>query len=257
MSNWITRNLILALAYIVGLVIVISILLSVLTQHSKIMTVPDMTGLSVEQARDLALTAQLSIDVTDSVYVPRMQRGAVFSQNPVAGSKVKQGRTVRLSINAVAAKKVTMPNLVGYSMRQAKAELSSRGLRLGRLIYTNDMATNNVLRQIFRGDVISPGTSIESGSFVDLVLGLNAMDNKTIVPDVTGLKYQRSIDEMQDSYLNVRNTVFDRSVLTYSDSLSAVVWKQRPGPSDVTVPMGSEVTLYYTLDESKVPHIAD
>ena len=55
------------------------------------------------------------------------------------------------------AKKVSMPNLVGYSMRQAKAELNSRGLSLGKLIYVSDIATNNVLKQIYRNREIRPG----------------------------------------------------------------------------------------------------
>ena len=53
-----------------------------------------------------------------------MKRGAVFSQNPKPGSEVKKGRKVSLTINSVLPKKVTMPSLVGFSMRQAKAELS-------------------------------------------------------------------------------------------------------------------------------------
>ena len=38
-----------------------------------------------------------------------------------------------------------MPNLVGLSMRQAIAELQSRGLVLGKLVYVEDLATTNVL----------------------------------------------------------------------------------------------------------------
>ena len=80
-----------------------------------------------------------------------------------------------LTINATVPKKVTMPNLVGYSMRQAKAELSSRGLNLGKLIYVDDIATNNVLKQQQRGKDVRPGSSVESGSDIDLVVGLNGM----------------------------------------------------------------------------------
>ena len=104
--------------------------------------------MTVEEAQVQAELHDMVINVTDSVYVKRMKRGAVYRQNPAPGSKVKSGRRIALTINAVNAKKITMPNLVGFSMRQAKAELLSRGLVLGRLIYVKDMATNNVLRQL-------------------------------------------------------------------------------------------------------------
>lgn len=252
-SNWVGKNLMLALVYFVALIILISVPLAIYTRHSKIQTVPDFTGLSVTEAQVKAQEAGVCILVADSVYVRRMEKGAVFTQNPVAFSKVKPGRTVRLTVNAMNAKKVSMPNLVGLSMRQAKSELSSRGLRLGRLIYRNDMATNNVLDQTCRGVSIAAGSQIETGSFVDLVLGLNSVDNMTVIPDITGLKYQRACDEIQDNYLNIRTTVFDHTVRSYADTIAAVAWKQRPEPSRAAVPMGSQVTLYFTLDESRVP----
>ena len=42
--------------------------------------------------------------------------------------------------------------------------------------------------------------------------------------------------------------------MDYDDSLNAMVWSQIPEPSDsVSVGMGSEVTLYLTLDQNKIP----
>ena len=72
-----------------------------------------------------------------------------------------------------------MPNLVGLSMRQALAELQSRGLVLGKLIYVQDMATNNVLRQLHGNREINPGKTIETDTVIDLVLGLNSETRHT------------------------------------------------------------------------------
>ena len=146
-----------------------------------------------------------------------------------------------------------MPNLVGYSMRQAKAELSSRGLALGNLIYVNDMATNNVLKQQYRGRDIPSGTSIDSGAEVDLVVGLNPSDNQTRVPNVIGMKYARAVDAVHDNSLNISRITFDDSVLSYSDSLNAVVFRQTPAASSAPLGMGGSVSLFFTLDESKLP----
>ena len=146
-----------------------------------------------------------------------------------------------------------MPNLIGYSMRQAKAELSSKGLYLGKLIYVQDIATNDVLKQLYKGSEIAPGKSVIMGTSIDLVVGLSEQDNKTLVPDVSGMKYIRAVDAVHDNSLNVYKTVFDGSVKSYNDTLNAIVFRQSPLPSSVPVDMGSEVSLYLSVDPDKVP----
>ena len=253
-NNWIVRNLLLAFGIVVVLIGGAVVFLNVVTKHNQELLVPDFTNLSVEEAALLAEEAGMRVEVTDSVFVKRMQKGAVYRQNPAAGDKVKSGRRIVLTINAVNAKKLTMPNLIGYSMRQAKAEILSRGLVLGKLIYVPDMATNNVLKQLYKGEEIEPGTQIESESVIDLVVGLNNMDNRTYVPDVYGLKNNRAVEAVQDHSLNVKSLRFDTTVRDYDDSLDAVVYRQVPEPSDsISVGMGSDVVLYLTVDKNKVP----
>lgn len=253
LSNWIVKNLLWAVVLVLALVVAINVTLGFLTHHGQEIAVPDLTNMSVSEARKLAADNEVNAIVTDSVYVRRMERGAVFSQNPKAGAKVKKGRKIRLTINAVVPKKVTMPNLVGLSMRQAKAELSSRGLSLGTLMYVSDMATNNVLKQLYRNREINPGTTVESGAEINLVVGLSEEDFGTFIPSVIGMKYMRAVDAIQDNSLNISRLRFDDSVKDYSDSLNAVVYKQSPAASEESVTMGQEVTLYLTVDEQKLP----
>ena len=182
-----------------------------------------------------------------------MAKGSVYTQNPQAGSKVKRGRRLSLTINAVSPKKVVMPNLVGYSLRQAKAEIGSKGLLLGRLVYVDDIATNNVLRQQYKKKDIAPGTMIESGSVVDIVLGLNKSDSNTIIPEVVGMKYRMAEDALHENSLNINRAVFDRTVRTYADTLNAVVYRQSPDLGGISVLKGTGVYLYLSLDTDRVP----
>jgi Uncharacterized protein conserved in bacteria len=248
-GNWIVRNILLAVLFFAVLITAASLFLNALTNHGQSIEVPDFTSMSVNEARHDASRHNLRVEVTDSIFVRKMARGAVYSQNPKPGSLVKKGRRVLLTINAVNAKKVSMPNLVGYSMRQAKAELNSRGLALGKLTYVDDIATNNVLRQVYRNRQIKPGRQIETGSEIDLVVGLNSSDNKTYIPNVKGMKYLRAVDAVHDNSLNIRKVVFDANVRNYSDSLNAVVYKQSPVPSNAPTLMGSDVSLYLSLDK--------
>lgn len=254
LNNWIVRNLLIAFAVVVALIAGAMIFLNVATQHNKELSVPDLANMSVEEAQQVAEQAGMRIDVTDSAFVKRMKRGAVYRQNPAPGSKVKKGRRIALTINAVNPRQITMPDLIGYSTRQAKAELLSRGLVLGKLIYVQDMATNNVLRQLHNNLEIEPGSMVESEAVIDLVVGLNSRDNVTFVPYLAGLRNLSAVEAIHDHSLNLGRMRFDETVKNYEDSLNAVVYKQVPQASDsVSVKMGSNVDMYLTLDQSRVP----
>ena len=253
-GGWILKNLAAAALIIVVLVFGSMILLNVFTQHNKELTVPDFSNMTLAEAEAEAVAVGVRLDVTDSVFVRKMRKGAVYRQMPSPGGKVKKGRRIALTINAVNAKKVTMPNLVGYSMRQAKAELLSRGLVLGRLIYVQDIATNNVLKQLHENREIEPGTLIDSESVIDLEVGLNSLDNVTYVPDVTGLKNLSAKDAVHSNSLNIKSMKFDETVKDYDDSLNAVVYRQEPSHLDsLPKKMGDAMILYLTLDIQKVP----
>ena len=252
-SNWITLNILGAIVLFALLIFGADIFLKTVTKHNQELSVPDLTGMTAAEAGQYLAARGMRSEVTDSVYIKRMERGVVYRQNPEPGSHVKKGRRILLTINAVNPKEVTMPNLVGYSMRQAKAELLSRGLNLGSLIYVEDIATNNVLKQLYLNREIKPGTEVESGTRIDLVLGLNKADDMTFVPYVTGMKYLTAVNTVQDNSLNIKNLIFDYTVSDYSDSINAVVYRQIPEISEDPLLMGTAVTLYLTTDTTKVP----
>lgn len=252
-GNIYVRNIIKIMAAIFVLLLVLSLLLKVMTNHGNEIVVPDFTNMTMSEAKYNAGINHIKVIVQDSVYIRRMKKGTVYSQNPKAGSTVKKGRRIRVTINSLTPKKVMMPNLVGYSMRQAQAELQSRGLNIGSLIYVNDIATNNVIRQLYKNREIKPGKPINSGSSIDLVVGLNSSDNMTKVPDLIGMKYLRAVSAVHEYSLNVSRLVFDGSVKNYGDSLDAVVYKQGPISSQAPVLIGSNVSLYMTVDADKIP----
>lgn len=247
--KWIIKNVAGIAAVFMTVVLGSALFIRINTRHGKEIRVPDLSGMSAAEASALASSKGLSVCVTDSVYIRRMGRGLVYQQNPKAGARVKEGRRILLTINSVTPKKLQMPNLVGYSMRQAKAELGSRGLLLGHLEYVGDIATNNVLGQKYRGAEIRPGTMIESGSRIDLVVGLSEDDNLTYIPDLKGLRYLMAVDAAHDCNLNIGRLVFDKGVRDYADSMDAVVYRQTPAASADAVLMGSDVTIYLKLEK--------
>lgn len=233
----------------------ISLILRTITRHSNVYTLADFTGVTIQEAQELAKDGNFRLDITDSLYIRGMERGVICKQNPAPGSKVKKNRRILLTINSVIPKQVTVPDVVNFSLRQAKTELIASGLQLGRLIYIEDIATNNVLAQQYKGRDIEPGTLLDSDSKIDLILGLNPnTDTLTFVPNVIGYKCNIAKDIIYENSLNISNLKFDNTVKSYVDSLEAFVYGQYPEPSDsIGVNIGGDVTLYLSLDQTKIP----
>lgn len=252
-ARWIIRNVILAGLFFAVLLIAAQLGLKAITRHNKVITVPDFTNMSVADARIVAKRNAIRTEVVDSVYVKRMEKGHVFSQNPAAGSQVKKNRTIKLTINSNQTKMVKMPNLVGYSLRQAKTEIMAAGLTVGKLAYREDLATNNVLDQFIKGKYIAPGTQVEAETPVDLLLGLSPDDNQTFIPYLVGFTLPVARDNIFENSLNLGNVSYDETVQTYQDTLSAVVYQQTPA-YHVGAPaaMGTAIHLKLTTSQAKI-----
>lgn len=251
MKNWIVKNLLMAAAGVTALLLLVSLGLHFGTRHGREIEVPDFTNMLYEEAVPVARAAGLKVEVADSGYMHKMRKDAIYNQTPKAGSMVKKGRKIELTTNSRRARKLGMPSLVGLSTQQARSELASKGLTLGKLIYTHDIATNIVMKQQYRGRDIKAGTPIYSGSTINLVVGLSSSDNRTYVPDVEGKTYMRAVDAIHDSYLNIGTVKYDADIRSYADSLNAVVYSQEPAASRRSVVMGANVNIKLGLRNKK------
>ena len=250
-DNWIAKNLIGAVVFFVLLLVGASVGLNLITRHGKTVSAPDFTNLSIKDAESLAKQSGVGVKVVDSVFVKRLQGGVVYRQTPKAGAKVKKGRSIFLTINSIVPRKVVMPNLYGYSVTEARAELKNRGLNLGKLNYVKDIATNTVLGQYCDGRELGAGDLVVNGSNIDLKVGVGGEDNTTVVPRVIGMKYVSAVDALHDRFLNTGRVSFDVDVRTYADSINAVVYKQETAGTKKN--LGASVNIYLTLDTSKLP----
>ncbi|MDE6371836.1 MAG: PASTA domain-containing protein, partial [Duncaniella sp.] len=109
--------------------------LRVWTRHGDTIPVPAVRSLSYSSAISLLEGEGLKGIVSDSIYDTRSQPGTVIEQNPKAGTIVKEGREVFLTITAFSPKMVTLPSLSDMSVRQARSileglEISHIGTRL-------------------------------------------------------------------------------------------------------------------------------
>jgi beta-lactam-binding protein with PASTA domain len=248
------RNLGIAAAITILLLIGTMLWLRIYTHHGQTITVPDLAGLTLREVEEVTFSRQLRYEVVDSVFSAEMPRGTVLKQNPKASSQVKKNRKIFLTMNAVNPEMVSMPRLVGLSIRQARLALQNAGLVLGDISYRPDYAINNVLQQYQGDSVINEGTEITKGSVIDLELGMGLSNELTRVPDLVGLGLAEAADLIADYYLNIGAVTYDESVTGEEDSARAFVWRQYPEFEEFRrMNMGLEVDLWLTVDSTLLP----
>ncbi len=226
------------------------------THHGEATSVPDLSGLTFEQAQRIASNKDFLVEVSDSVHFQDKEIGTVVSQEPIANSKVKIERTIYLIINGLEAEKVAMPDLTGISVRQATSDAELFGLKIGKLNYVPDISTT-VLEQKYKGKPIKPNTMLVKGSLIDLVVGKGESNENTFVPNILGLTFSEAEQKLSSLSLNVGVAVYDKTIKTTRDSLNAKIWKQHPKSiSESSIKLGSYIDIWLTLDNDLIPESA-
>ncbi|KPL16840.1 MAG: hypothetical protein AMS26_03335 [Bacteroides sp. SM23_62] len=253
-SRLFLKHLLIAISIIVFMSIFALLFLRVYTRHGQALSVPDLTGLTIPEADSMLTARELHYQIVDSVYNANLTRGCIIDQNPSPEFKVKENRTIFLTINAFNPEIIRMPNIVGVSLRQARAIVQTAGLNIGKLTYVPDIAVNNVLQQKYNGNVIEEGDSIVKGSQIDLVLGRGLSNEKTAAPDLIGLFFEQAKERITNRYLNLGAVIYDASFENAEDSINAFVWKQKPEfNEEALMNLGSSVDIWLTADSIKLP----
>jgi beta-lactam-binding protein with PASTA domain len=198
--------------------------LDFLTKHGDYQKVPSIVGKSVDAARKLLEDKGFEVEIQDSLYIDTFPKLAVIKQTPEGDATVKVNRTIYLTINRAQPPLVEMPNLVGFSLRNAQMYLENLGLHLGDTTFRPDIAKNSVLEQLYNNEPIKSGTKIYMGSTISFVLGNGIGDLEIGVPDLMGKQYSQVRSLLRSMDINF-TPVFDADV---TDSAHAYVTRQNP-----------------------------
>lgn len=102
------------------------------TMHGESVDVPEVKGMMLGDAEYALEKLELVTVVVDSAYVRQQPAGIVLEQKPGAGSRVKSGREIYLTINQKQTPTNTIPDIAGNcSRREAEARLRALGFKIG------------------------------------------------------------------------------------------------------------------------------
>ncbi|WP_375323808.1 PASTA domain-containing protein [Flagellimonas sp. GZD32] len=142
------------------------------TNHGEFVEVPDFSKMSVSEMRKAVEDAGLRYQVLDSSeYNPDYPRFSILDQNPPAGNKVKANRKIYFTVNPSGYKKVTVPDIIQVTQRNATSMLRAVGLDVQRVTYIDELGKDMVYNMKFKGKYISPGDKLPKTSKIELVCG--------------------------------------------------------------------------------------
>lgn len=195
-----------------------------ITKHNEYQKVPAIVGKNVDEARRLLEAKGFEVQIQDSIYIDTVPKLAVVKQSPEGDATVKVNRTIYLTINRAQPPMIEMPNLVGFSIRNAEMYLETLGLHLGDTTFRPDIAKNAVLEQLYKGQPIKPGTKVFMGSSISFVLGDGVGNTEMNVPNLIGKTYAE-VRRLLSS-LNINITPVADADVTNQDA--AYVYRQNP-----------------------------
>ena len=180
-------------------VVVIAVILGVLhwldvyTHHGESIIVPNVNGLPVKEAQNEFSKKNLRVEIVDSNYVKGILAGAVLEQKPAAGSKVKIGRTIYLTINTGEAPKVTIPDIIdNSSFRQAEARLRALGFKLTEPEYIEG-EKDWIYGVKYNGKELTSGEKIPREAVLTLCVGDDKLKGDSIQTDSLRIEAEKPI----------------------------------------------------------------
>lgn len=251
-THVIWRNVVMALCLGIILYFIVNLCLNIYTRHGQKLIVPTMIGHTVAEAETMAAKDELRLEIIDSLYMPKQKPGMILDQSPKPGMGVKSGRRVFLVVNASRPRTDMIPFVTGYSLRQAKNMLETKGFEIEKLVYRSDMATNNVLDELYKGKSITRDSRMQAelGSAITLVVGVNHSSPLPRIPKVIGMTLREAKSRLWEAGLNVGRVRYDSNV-EEDEQESARVYKQDPNQQSRT-DYGGSISLWLTADRQKI-----
>ncbi|WP_127062217.1 Stk1 family PASTA domain-containing Ser/Thr kinase [Veillonella sp. 3627] len=126
-------------------------------------TIPDLQGMSFDQAREKLKALGLSIGKISYVSDTSKDDGVIISQGLQPGGKASKNATVDITINETKSTMVEIPNVVGMTIKEAKEALGNLGLSISKIAGSNEDSA--IVIEVSP----APGSSVKRDESISLV----------------------------------------------------------------------------------------
>ncbi len=262
-SKSFVKHLVFALIALVLLILLLFFWMKSYTSHGQEQPVPELIGMDFYAADRLMNEQGLRLIPEDSSYVEGAVPGSIIHQNPdfeympidssgVKQRMVKKNRKVYVTVASYLPPQVEIPDLVGKSKRIALDLLEITGIKVEAMEYVPDnVCTDCVLKQLYKGKKIEPGTKLFKGESITLILGKRDASYVN-VPKITGYTYKEAQNILNRVSLNMGVVLGGcDGCVSYLDTAQAYVLRQTPDIGG-SLNVGGTLDVYLTRDPSLV-----
>ena len=165
-------------------------------QNSNIV-VPDVKGLSYEQAERVLGESNLQAEKVEKTVTDEDEVGVVIEQNKKSGSKVMENTVIRLTVGVLDTR-VTVPDVEGLTLDEALELLNENNVKYEIVYETSDKENNIVLDQSIRAN-----KKIENTETVTITVSRNEEPQTSQPEDKVDDTTQNS-DTTQDNQTSVQ-----------------------------------------------------
>lgn len=217
----------------------------VMTSGGKEYIVPDLIGLSLDEAVEKLVGTEFTIDEEAISYEisEQYEEGKIFHQDPGANQSVKKNKKIKLKISKGATEgDILVPDVVGDDIELAKELLDGRKLKY-KIVEDEgeEEQINKVIKQSPTKD-----TRVSEGYEVILYVCTKVRESEEVkVPSLLGMTRSEAEEALKNAGL-----VISEVKKEYSDKEKDTVISQSP-KADETVKRDSAVTI--VLSDGKEP----
>ena len=163
----------------------LNISMRVATRATEVV-VPSIIRVDMEQARKKLEAMGLGMTVAGEVYNPSIPNGAVVSQLPTPGERIKANSRVQVMVSLGVQHK-PVPDLIGSTQRVARLMSQQSGYEIGHAseIFLSGAESDQIIRQ-----VPNPGSTEVLTARVDVLVGKMRIQ-RYIMPDFRDLNLNR------------------------------------------------------------------
>lgn len=226
------------------------------TRHGQEIELPDYTGRLLEEATEDATDRSFRLTVLDSLHVVGKRPHEIIRQNPLPYSKVKEKRTIYVTVTKGAAEKIPLnrfPAMYGKSYERKKLELEKafqiQCEIVGRQYDPGE--PDHILAVVYQGDTIidknqqGEDVMIEKGGRLGFILSQRT-GGMLPVPNLICMTYAEAQFLLENSGLEIAEVIQEDQIV---DIQTAFVSGQVPDPSEGSIQQGSGVRISLTREK--------
>ena len=223
---------------IIGLIILFALTIAITSLAFDVATpkdvlIPDLVGLSLDEAKSKIEESKLEIEVEEERYDATIEAGKIISQDPIykENYKIKEKSKIKVIVS-LGLKIVKVPKVTGKTLEEAKELLEEQDL----IVVVEEEPSKKIEAGYVISQDVPENAEIGAGSTVTIKVSTGI--EKSIVPNVVGQTEADAKKMIEEAGLTLATT------LTAEDTTkdSGVVLKQSLNAGE-TVDKGSKITI--------------